>query len=1135
MTPRQLRAELERAGVELWVDGEMLRYRAPQGIMGPDLVRKLREQKQELVSLLTTEQAAIKREAAAVEPATVGQQALWYLHHSDRESPAYNVASAARIHTPISVNAFRSAWEVLLARHDSLRTLFRVKNGVPVRHIQSHQALDFECIDGTAWDAGELMQQVQAEYERPFDLEQGPLVRIRLYKESAGSHVFLLVLHHIVFDSWSLWVLLKEFQHSYAEALGKKARPLPKLEATFGDYARWQAHYLNGEASQKHWDYWQQSLQGAVRPVELPFDFYPKKQLLRGDSLRFLLPDSTTERLLQLGRDERATPFMALLAAFFCVLRHYTAQQDLVLGIGSGGRTQPEFAQVIGYFVNTLPIRATIDSECSFRSVLRAVRSQMIGALKHQDYPFPLLVKRLNPSRGENSVNFCNVMFGLQKPQSEVELAQLFDQDTGEVLQWGDLEISPFDLHQQEGQFDLNLEVLDSGSSYTGLLKYNTHRFERGTIERLADHFLRMADCITSMPDSPVLGHEMLSEAEISQLLAWSQSAIDRKDQGADELFMSRFERLAKERPNTIAIAAPDRLTYRELDQRANQFAHALRENGVSTGDVVACLLPRSVDAEIVILALFKVGAVYVPVDPGSTESRIREILRDCCPRLVLAQCQPHSLVLGLSSQSTAWMDWTEFLELAASASKERIPTSVREIDPAYILYTSGSTGQPKGVVVSQGAISKHLQSIALAFSLRSDDRVLQFANFTFDPSLEQLLTPLSLGASLVIRPNEMWTAHEFWEIVAQEQVTVANVPPAYFRECTRVATAELVRSAQLRLMIVGGDVFPSETAAFWNSLPVTVLNAYGPTESIITATTCDIRGHQGDGSIPIGRPKPGMSAYVLSPDQKLSPKGIAGELCLGGDILALGYWHDDELTARQFVPNPFESSPNARMYKTGDLVRWNGQGELVFLGRLDRQLKINGVRIEPAEIETALRSLSLVKDAVVVPEAVSGKGPRLVAYVECQSGVAHSADEIRRLSRQHLHASMVPDVFLILDQIPVNASGKVDYAKLPAPEEEASSRASHYVPPRTPIERRLVEIWEQVLQVDRIGIHDQFLDLGGGSFDSLRIATLAAEQGLRFSEGDMAPDLLFHYSTIAALAEQLSWEVPVQSAQDAS
>lgn len=1134
MTPRQLRAELERAGVELWVDGEMLRYRAPAGVMGPELLRKLREQKQDLVSLLRSEQTVGKLSTPVVESATVGQQALWYLHHSDRESPAYNVASAARIHTPIEIHAFRSALESLLARHDSLRTVFRLQQGIPTRVVQHHQALDFEIVDGSVLDAGEMARRVQAEYERPFDLTRGPLLRARLYQESTGSHVFLLVLHHIVFDSWSLWVVLKEFQHFYQKALGNAVVPLPSLEVGFGDYARWQTQYLAGDESQKHWDYWKQSLDGAVKPVELPFDFYPRKPLLRGASFKFLIPNATTERLLCLGREERATPFMTLLAAYFCLLRRYTSHEDVVLGIGSGGRTQPQFAEVIGYFVNTLPIRVSMNAECSFRSVLKQVRSQVIGSLKHQDFPFPLLVKRLNPSRRENALNFCNVMFGLQKPQSEVELAQLFDQDAEEIMQWGDFDISPFDLHQQEGQFDLNLEVLDSGSTYTGLLKYNTHRFEPETIERLAGHFLRLADAIATRPDLPILNHEMLSETETAQLLDWSQADTGRVDSQPTELFIAQFERMATERPNSVAIAAPERLTYRELDRRANQFSHVLREHGVRVGDVVACLLPRCVDAEVLILALFKIGAIYVPVDPLGTEARISGIVKDCGPRLILAECQPPGIG-KLMPHAAHWLDWSEFLDSAASASSERVAATVREDDPAYLLYTSGSTGHPKGVVVSHDGISKHLKSIAQAFSLRSDDCVLQFANFTFDPALEQLLTPLSLGASVVVRPNDMWTAHQFWEVIVEEQVTVANLPPAYFRECTRVASADLVRSTSLRLMIVGGDVFPAETTEFWNQLPVQVLNAYGPTESIITATTCDIRGHRGDASIPIGRPKPGMSAFVLTPDQKLSPIGVPGELCLGGDILALGYWRDEELTARQFVPNPFENSPTSRLYKTGDLVRWTNRGELEFLGRLDRQLKINGVRIEPAEIETLLRSLPAVKEVVVVSQSISGKGPRLIAYLECHSGAAISAEEIRRMSRQQLPANMVPDVFVVVEQIPVNASGKVDYAKLPTSDESLASRIVDYAPPRTPIERRLVEIWEQVLKVERIGIHDQFLDLGGGSFDSLRIATLAAEQGLTLSEGEMTPDLLFHFPTIAALAEQISWEERVESTQETS
>ncbi|QDU91225.1 Linear gramicidin synthase subunit D [Pirellulimonas nuda] len=1100
--------DLTAQGWRLWVEGELLRFRAPEGAAGPAVMRELKRHKPALVALLSEDAASQPIEKT--HPASYGQQALWMVHQGAPDSPAYNVASAAWVESEVDFDALHAAWRMLVARHEALRTTFAserdglrcVVHADPVIDASRHCCPD---ADGPALEA-----RVREAYAEPFDLRQGPLARLRLLSIAPDRHVLLLAMHHIVFDAWSLWILHEELGELYAALAAGQTLALPTPQATFAQFAEWQHALPDSDEGKRQWDAWRARLEGAT-PGEPRWDRpRPAARTGRGATLHFHVAGEVADRVRGVAKAHGATPFMTLLAAFQAALHRQSGQKDFVVGATTSGRTKSQFAQVLGYFVNTLPIRAELKEDWSFDDLLRQTRERTLEALRSQDFPFALMVERLNPPREPGALPLCRVAFGLQKPHRFSQVADALNEDSAPI-DWGGLRVRAFPLDQQEGQFDLVMELYEQSDGYRGLLKYDPQLMDDASAAQFAAHFETLLGLLLERSAAPMAAISLLSTPEQEQLLDWSRGAPVDSDAAP---VIEAFERAARRTPRKTAIRCDDQsLTYAELNARAGRLARRLQRAGLR-GRCVGCCLRRGPDTVIAQLALWKLGATYVPLDEGGPLDRLLTILDDCDAALVLT----HAEVAGRLGVSGDPM-WFA-MDHACSVARDGAPRGDSDGDDAYVIYTSGSTGRPKGVRVSHGAFAQHVASAAAQFGTAESDVVLQFSGATFDPSLEQVWTALTKGAALEMRGPELWSAAEFWRRLDERGVSVANVPPAYFRECSDAAPTPL--PASLRLVIVGGDAFPAALAAKWTGRGVRVLNAYGPTEIVVTATTSDLAEFDpARGRAPIGRPLPGRSAYVVDAHGRLAPIGVAGELWIAGPALAAGYLGDKSLTDRRFVADPID--PSARAYRTGDLARWNHLGQIEFLGRLDRQVKLHGYRVELGEVERALEALPAIRRAAMRVATDDAGDPVLVAYCVTAEGAATDESGTLTALRARLPGYMVPRQVEWLDELPTGSTGKVCVDRLPLRLRTAAAKRPDYVAPRCPTERVLAEAWAEVLGLEKVGVHDDFFELGGASLKSLRIVALAEEKGLTLPQAGLSPALLFEFPTIAQLAQRLA------------
>ncbi len=1116
MNADQLYQQLKSLGVELWCEGKMLRFRAEENALSRELLTLLRKHKKELVELLNQETREASPETV-FEPPSLNQQALYFLHLAAPQSPAYNVASACRIRSVLEVPAIRECFQALITRHEALRTTFQFEKGHLKRRVHAECPLDLEVIECAGCSESELQDRVRLAYREPFDLGQGPLLRVRLFRVSQTDHVLLIALHHIVFDAWSLWLLLDEFRVLYAQHTGGETASLPDLKANYTDYVQSQQDLQSSPRGETMWQFWRERLSGELPALELPTDRpHPRIARYCGASVKFRIPSDLTAQLRELARSRGVTPHMLMLAIYKVLLHRYSHQTDLIVGVAISGRTQTDLARVVGYFVNSLAIRTELSGDPKFGDFLAQVKTASLGAMQHQEYPFPLLVEKLNPPRAAGRPPIFSVMFEMRKPQRLQEVMQLFD-ESSDPINLGGLEVHPFDLDQQEGQSDLALELFDTQDSYAGILKYNVDLFEESTAERIAAHYGELARAIVSEPDLPLSSYHFLPTEEQQRLAAYAGQVTEFEPLLAHEM----FERQAQKTPDRLAlICESQRLTYQALDTQANRAAHALRDLGVKPGDFVACCFARGPSSAPVILGILKAGAVFVPLDPANPPQRVASLANGCSARLILADSPLPAEISG----DFQVVPIGEFCSAMTAQPETRLALNFPEPALAYVIHTSGSTGMPKGVCVSHHALSGHAQAMREVLGTTAEDRVLQFSTLSFDACLEQMFVPWSLGAAVVMRGQELWTPDVLWEQVRREQITMVHFPPAYCRECVNAFTGDPDSLESLRLLISGGDVFPTEALDVFQGTSVRILNEYGPTEAVITATVYDASQHDWDQrAVPIGTPRPGTSAYILDAHNRPTPIGVPGELCLGGPLLAEGYLNDPELTQAKFVPDPFQNNPQARMYRTGDRARWLDNGQIEFLGREDRQIKIQGMRVETEEVEHAITSCSGLKAAYVAARIDHNGLTYLVAWVVPEDPKTWNDEHLRTALQAKLPRYMIPRQYLVVEALPVaTSSGKIDAAALPEPESITRPASRRLTAPQTPEEVLLAKIWAEVLNVDPVGVEDNFFDLGGGSLSSLRIITQASAENLTIQGEPLKPELLFEYPTIRELASYI-------------
>ncbi|MET0399300.1 MAG: amino acid adenylation domain-containing protein, partial [Longimicrobiaceae bacterium] len=1044
----------------------------------------------------------VSREAPL--PLSFGQQRLWVVDRLDPGSAAYNMAGALRLRGALDAAALRAGLGELARRHETLRTTFAERGGAPVQVIHAPAPVPLPVMDLRALPAGareaEAERLAAAEAVLPFDLARGPLVRCTLLRLDDEDHVLCITMHHVVGDGWSIDVLVSELSSLYAAFGHGEPSPLAELPVQYADFAAWQREWLSGEVLEAQIGYWKARLAGVAPLLEVPTD-HPRAigQSPRAGTHGFVLSPAVAEALRALSRREGATLFMTLLAGWQALLGRYAGREDVVVGSPVAGRTRVETEGLIGFFVNMLALRGDLEGDPTWRELLGRTRETALGAFAHQDLPFERLVEELGVERSLAHAPVFQVTFALNRAAAAAGRLRL-----------GEVEQAPFGTGAAAAKLELELTLADTGDALGGELVYRAALFEAATAARMAGHLEAVLEAMAAGPEKRISELSLLSEAESRQLASWNATAVPYPPDSVHE----RVSAQAAWTPEAVAVAfGGETLTYAELERRANRLANHLRRLGVRAEDRVGICLERSPELPVAMLAVLRAGGAYVPLDPGYPAGRLAMMLEDSGVRVLLTE---RALEDRLQAHPAAVVLLDAAREPIAEESSDLPPVASDGEQTAYVIYTSGSTGTPKGVAVPHRALANHMGWMQRAFPLAADDRVLQKTPAGFDASVWEFWAPLLAGATLVMAPPGVHRdPTELARVVERERVTVLQVVPSLLGAMLEAGGLE--RCGTLRRLFCGGEALPAEAAARARALTgAEVVNLYGPTEACIDAASHVFAGGDSGAMVPIGRPVDNVAARVLDVRGAPVPVGVPGELYLGGAQLARGYLGRPELTAERFVPDAFADVPGARAYRTGDRVRWLADGTLEFLGRIDQQVKVRGFRIEPGEVEAALRAHPAVGDAVVAarPDGTHG-GTRLVAYHLPASGAARpSSAELRAWLRERLLEPMVPSAFVALETLPLTPGGKVDRRALPDPE-PVGPGAAEPVPPSTPVEEILAGIWAELLHVAGVGIHDDFFALGGHSLLGTRVVSrvrdaLGVELPLR---------ALFEEPTIAGLA----------------
>ena len=1062
--------------------------------------------------------SAAAAEAQSEQPLSRGQQALWFLYQMSPASAAYNISKAARIVSDCDVPALQRAFESLVDRHSSLRTTFAAVDGVPVQRVQARMESCFVEENAETWTDDSLAERLDAEAARPFDLEQGPLFRVNLFRRSDGQHVLLVVAHHMIVDFWSLAVLVDELSTLYHAEVAGTSAPLAPLALQYADFVRWQEVMLESNDGERLWAYWEKQLAGELPLIDLPTDRpRPLVQTYRGATRAFKLSATLSAQLKALGKSNGATLYMVLLAAFQTLLSRYTRQSDVIVGSPTSGRKWSALAALTGYFVNPVVMRSQVNSTERFTEFLGQVRQTVLDAFEHQDYPFALLVERLQPDRDASRSPLFQVMFALQKaPQfGASELSSFALGESGARLHLRDLVLESVELRQRISQFDLSLMMAEANDEILASFEYNEDLFDPNTIERLSHHFETLLEGIAANPEQKLYELPLLTPEERTVVLVeWNETASSYP---AHACMHELFEQQAARTPTATALVCGEtRLTYAELNIRSERVAQRLRALGVGPETLVGVLGHRSAELIVNLLGILKSGAAYVPADPAYPRQRLQQIFADAkCPLLIIER----SVLDDLPEMATAAQQVLCFDELLSAGSDAVFEASRVEPDHlAYVLYTSGSTGRPKGVAITHRSAVAMLHWALTTYTPAQFAGVLASTSICFDLSVYELFAPLSCGGKVIIAENALALP----QLPAASEVTLINTVPSAMTELVRMNAVP----ASVEVVNLAGEALSRELVneVYEHTTTRQVWNLYGPTEDTTYSTFALIAADSNE-KPSIGRPIHNTRAFVL--DEQMQPvvPGTIGELYLAGAGLARGYLGRPELTAERFVPDPFATEGGGRLYRTGDLVRYRAGGELEYMGRADHQVKVRGYRIELGEIEAALSQHPSVRDVVVVTRDQQDCHKRLIAYFVAEHTVAVS--ELRSFLAERLPDFMVPSVFMALDALPLSPNGKVDRRALPEPDLTQAEQRTGYAAPKSTVEEILCGIWSSVLQVADIGVDDDFFARGGHSL----LATRVVSKIRTAFNVELPLRTMFEAPTVAELAGRIEQAIGAGSA----
>ncbi|WP_422889303.1 non-ribosomal peptide synthase/polyketide synthase [Pseudomonas chlororaphis] len=1033
------------------------------------------------------------------------QERQWFLWQLEPESAAYHVPSALRLKGRLDQAALQRSFDTLVARHESLRTHLQQDGQRTVQVIRGAASVDIALAEA---DEAQLKTLVEAEIAWPFDLERGPLLRVKLLRLSEEEHVLVLVQHHIVSDGWSMQIMVDELVQLYAAYSQDQDLQLPVLPIQYADYAAWQRGWMDAGERERQLDYWMKQLGGEQPVLELPFDHQrPAVQSHRGARLGIALDPLLATQLKAMAQQQGVTLFMLLLASFQTLLHRYSGQEDVRVGIPIANRNRVETERLIGFFVNTQVLKADIDGQMTVAQLLQQVKQRALEAQAHQDLPFEQLVEALQPERSLSHNPLFQVMFNHQTDARGARAEQQLPGLRVEGLEWD----------SRTAHFDLDLDIQEAEEGIWASLGYALDLFEPATVERMARHWQNLLQAMVADPRQSIGQLNLLDSAERQQILTlW-----DRTDSGfpAKRLVHELVADQARNNPDAVAVIFGERhLTYGELERSANRLARALIARGVGPEVRVAIAMPRSAEIMVAFLAVLKAGGVYVPLDVEYPRDRLLYMMQDSRAQLLLTHTavqQQLPIPDGLQSLAVdCTEEWADYGDTAPEVTLDGD-------NLAYVIYTSGSTGMPKGVAVSHGPLVAHIIATGERYEMTPADCELHFMSFAFDGSHEGWMHPLINGARVLIRDDSLWLPEHTYAQMHRHGVTVGVFPPVYLQQLAEHAERDGNPPA-VRVYCFGGDaVAQSSYDLAWRALrPTYLFNGYGPTETVVTPLLWKARKGDPCGAAyaPIGELLGNRSGYVLDAQLNLQPIGVAGELYLGGEGVARGYLERPALTAERFVPDPF-GAPGSRVYRSGDLTRGRPDGVVDYLGRVDHQVKIRGFRIELGEIEARLREQDSVREAVVVAQA-GPSGKQLVGYiVTLDPTVATDAaaqatcrENLRRALKARLPDYMVPAHLMFLEQMPLTPNGKLDRKGLPQP--DASLLQQEYVAPQSELEQQIAAIWAEVLRLPQVGLNDNFFELGGDSIISIQVVSRARQAGIRFTPKD-----LFQHQTVQSLA----------------
>jgi len=1037
-------------------------------------------------------------------PLSFSQERLWFFDKLEGSLP-YHLPAVLRLRGNLNREALSFALQQIINRHEILRTVIREEDGQGFQLIMETDGWQLNLEDGSAYNEqpANLKKYIQQLINQPFDLSADHMLRAHLVKLNEADHMLVVTMHHIASDGWSVSVLVKEVVELYSATIEKRDWVLVPLEIQYADYAIWQRNHLQGAMLEKKLGYWKENLQG-VTALQLPADFArPAIQSTRGGIRLFNIENEVKDQLQLLSQQENVTLFMTLLAAFNVLLHRYSGQQDICVGIPIAGRQQQEVEALIGFFINTLASRSDLDNHLSFKELLQQVKQTTLGAYDHQEVPFEKVVESVAKDRDMSRSPLFQVMFMFQ--------------NTPEVpqLKLGDLELSAETSEHLNSKFDLTLTVTETAAGLRCSVEYCTDLFREATITRMMEHFTQLIKSIIADPTQKLHALPMLIESEKQYLLNdFNQTATVYP---SDKSIVDLFEEQVLKTPEKLALVFEEQqMSYRELNAKANQFAHYLRSKGVADEMLVPICVERSVELMIGILGIMKAGAAYVPVDPDYPADRISYMLEDTGAAIVVSSSKSKSKI-----QTAAEINIIELDDERAFAnqSKNNLSNKVLPNQLAYVIYTSGSTGKPKGVMIEHTSVVNLLISIAGAVQFDADSRFLSVTTYSFDIAYLELYMPLIYGGSLIIASRDV-AMNGF---LLAEKITDSN--PTHLQATP--STWQILLDGEWEnkeglAMLIGGEAIKEDIKDALTKLG-DLYNCYGPTETTIWSAIKKLEPNE---KVVIGKPIANTNIAILDGNNQLCPIGVAGEICIGGAGLARGYFKRPELTAEKFINDPFSKIPDAKLYRTGDLGRWLADGNIECLGRLDEQVKIRGFRIELGEIETVLEQYELVDQAVVLAKEDKQSNKRLVGYIVPNG--AFDKEAIIQFVKGKLPAYMVPALWVTMETLPLTPNGKINRKALPDPDISALI-VNNYVAPRNETEEVLAAIWQDLLGVDRVGIQDNFFELGGHSLLIIKMVALIRKQ----LSCTIPVLLLFQFTTISDISKYLDWQQSAGQEED--